>query len=399
MAYHYALSSKTPMSVALIDVLISVYNGAKTVRSSIESIQRQTVQDIRIIVVDDGSTDDTLVILNEIAQKDSRVQVIPKPHSGIVDSLNKGLALCTAEFIARFDADDIAYPHRFATQVAYLQENPGCIAVSAAYIHIDENDHQIGLKQKQPAVVKADATWIPCLEPFLMQTLLMMRKADIDAVNGYRLCEVSEDSDLYWRLYEIGEMHNIDEILGAYRLNPNSISSKSIINGRRMALWSQLAGISSLRRRNGETDLTFDKERIMSYQNAVSLEEICRLASKELTEKELVRLRIAASVKMLELTAFRPYELDREDCRFIQKSLIEGKGLLNKKNHKLIKANIVSSGMRLMRAGKNVETYLLVKQLLPYVIFMAILRSLIPKYMRNFLKTLLVDRSINRFTD
>lgn len=376
------------MSEILIDVVITVFNGAETIQSSVESIQNQTIKNIKIIVVDDGSTDNTLEILYKMAETDSRLQIVSKLHSGIVESINLGLAHCTSEFIARFDADDISYPHRFETQIAYLKANKNCIAVSSYYIRIDEDNQQLGLQRMPPPVETADPTWVPCREPFLMQTFLMVRKSTLDQVNGYRLCKVSEDSDLYWRLNEVGYMHNIEEVLGAYRLNPNSISSKSIINGRRMALWSQLVGISALRRKNFEPDITFNHERLNSYEHATKLEEFCRLGSKDLSESESARLRISASIKLLQFTSYRPFELDIEDCLFIRKSVIEGDAFLNHENRKLIKIDILNSGTRLFFSGKYHEARELLKYLTPYTIFIGLLRKSIPQFMRNIIKSI-----------
>ena len=294
--------------------------------------------------------------------------------------------LFTAEFIARFDADDIAYPNRFSTQIDYLKTHPSCQAVSSAYIRIDENDRPVGDKRIPPPVEEADASWIPCREPFLMQTLLMVRKSALDAIHGYRLCEVSEDSDLYWRLNELGEMHNLDEVLGAYRLNANGISSKSIINGRRMAFWSQLVGISALRRKNGLIDIRFDKSRLSSYQQAVTLEEFCRMGSDELSKEELVRLKIASSVKLLQFASYRPFELDGSDCSFIRQSISDGDHLLSVENRKLIYGDITTTGFRLIRKGRVAEAYLLLQLRMPYVFVIGILRILVPKSIRPMLK-------------
>ncbi len=101
-----------------VDVLIPVYNAARTLVQSVKTIQDQSVKDIRIIIIDDGSTDVSLPLIKEIAANDPRVLTLEKKrNSGIVDSLNLGLAQCTAHLIARHDADDLADPNRFDRQI------------------------------------------------------------------------------------------------------------------------------------------------------------------------------------------------------------------------------------------------------------------------------------------
>src|SRR5437763_7182780 len=111
-------------SQPVVDVVVPVFNGAKTVRKAIESLLSQTLRDIRILVVDDGSTDGTPHLLAKMAARDVRVQIIHQSHGGIVSACNTGLTQCGAEFVARQDADDISHPHRLESQVDYLREHP-----------------------------------------------------------------------------------------------------------------------------------------------------------------------------------------------------------------------------------------------------------------------------------
>ena len=125
------------MPAPVIDVVIPVFNGERTVESAVASIQAQTVRDIRILVVNDGSTDGTQAIVERMAAADGRIVLLNRVNGGIVDALNAGLAACTADLIARHDADDLAVPERFETQLAWMQAHPDCSAVSGAIIEID----------------------------------------------------------------------------------------------------------------------------------------------------------------------------------------------------------------------------------------------------------------------
>ena len=125
-------------AMALIDVLIPAYNAAATLREAVESVRAQTVADIRIVVVNDGSTDDTSAILSDLSRQDGRIHVVSKSNDGIVEARNDGLRNCTSEFIACLDADDIASPDRLERQLAYMHAHPECVALGGKVEHIDD---------------------------------------------------------------------------------------------------------------------------------------------------------------------------------------------------------------------------------------------------------------------
>lgn len=102
-----------------------VWNGGATLAAALESLLAQSLAHFEIIVVDDGSTDETPHILNHYAARDSRVRPLRIAHGGIVAALNHGLAHVRAPLVARMDADDICHPHRLALQVAHLDTHPG----------------------------------------------------------------------------------------------------------------------------------------------------------------------------------------------------------------------------------------------------------------------------------
>jgi len=242
-----------------IDVLIPVFNGERTVRDSVTSILDQTLKDIVVHVVNDGSTDGTEDILKSMAAKDRRLRMYSKLNGGIVDALNFGLIHCTAPLIARHDADDIAYPDRLQVQRDYLMSHPDCAAVGASVHHIDADGHLTGTSVELPPPEGADPFWVPSKEPYLVHPFLMMRQEALLAAGGYRYVHHAEDTDLYWRLSQYGRLHNLPDFLGQYRLHDESISGRSIKNGRIMSISSQLAAVSEKRRRSGKPDLTFDK--------------------------------------------------------------------------------------------------------------------------------------------
>jgi glycosyltransferase involved in cell wall biosynthesis len=371
------------MNQNIVDILLPVFNGAVTITEAIESLQRQTFTNFRIIVVDDGSTDQTPEVLAALRARDSRITVVTQSNGGIVDALNAGLRLCQAEFVARQDADDISDPFRLAVELDYLRSHPDCVAVSGAVKHIDEQGRFLGTVQRFPQPDRADPRWAPSREPYLMHPFLMVRRADLQAIGGYRYVHYSEDTDLYWRLQERGAMQNLDTPLGKYRVHTRSISSASIINGRIMASSSQLAGLSALRRRTGRADLHFPKEAITEYRNAQTLSMLWELAKRQLDDEEARYLRIAVSGKLLELTAYRPYELEFSDCQFIRGALDELSRLPHP-NRKDLSRLYARAGARLLISGRFREMATLTP---PWLYLSMIIRALFrvfPASMRNF---------------
>jgi glycosyltransferase involved in cell wall biosynthesis len=301
-----------------IDVLLPVFNGASTVKQAVESILNQTLPSLRIIIVDDGSTDATPQLLSTLAQQDPRIAILTRKNGGIVEALNAGLEQCTSEFVARQDADDVSDLSRLEVQLAYLLRHPDCVAVSGGVRHIDEAGRSLGTVQLFPSPDRADPSWAPSREPYLSHPFLLMRRTAVRSVGGYRYAHNSEDTDLYWRLLELGRLHNLDFPLGSYRMHGDSVSGGSIVNGRIMAVNSQLVGLSALRRRAGRPDIRFEKKSMVDYRGSPRLASIYELVKAQLDAREATYLRIAAGAKLLELASYRPYELDADDCLFIR---------------------------------------------------------------------------------
>lgn len=308
----------TSQTAPIIDVLMPVYNAERTIEEATRSILAQSIRDVRVIAVDDGSTDATNAILRRLAEEDRRLLLITKPNSGIVDTLNLALEAATAPFVARHDADDVSFPDRFERQLDCLSRQSDVVAVSGSCIHIDGDGNETGTRYEPWDPALADFGCLPSLEPYLLHPFLLARTEAMRAVGGYRYVIHSEDTDLYWRLREIGRLVNLDEALGKMRLHAASVSNASVVNGRIMAVSSQLAAISARRRSRQITDLAFPPDMLGRYQSARHLEAIIDLAGQSLKPDERSYLRQAAAVKLLELATGRDYELEPQDCRFIK---------------------------------------------------------------------------------
>jgi glycosyltransferase involved in cell wall biosynthesis len=217
-----------------------VYNAERFLEQAVESILAQSFADFEFLIVDDGSTDSSLAILQEYAAADPRIRVVSRPNTGYLIALNEMLGRARGEFLARMDADDVALPERFAAQVEYLREHPECVVVGSTVRFIDEVGRQAGLghaplgEDGRQTELGREPRGHEELEdeglsgscPICHPTVLMRREAVL-RIGGYRheayLCE---DMDLWLRLAEIGKLASLTQVLLHYRLHSKSVSER-----------------------------------------------------------------------------------------------------------------------------------------------------------------------------
>ena len=206
-----------------VSAILPVYNGAKYLRESVKSILQQTFTDFELIAVDDGSTDNSLQILNDLARSDSRMRIISRPNTGVSGAANDGIAIARGQFLARMDADDIAMPMRFEKQVAYLRAHPEVVLLGTRVLLIDpygsplhEGDQQLEHEAIEKEMLNG-VGWA------VAQPTSMIPASVLKIVGPYRADRVpSEDLDLFLRLAEIGRVANLPEVLLHYRQHPQS---------------------------------------------------------------------------------------------------------------------------------------------------------------------------------
>ena len=105
-----AADSAPPGAAPAITVLMPVFNGGRFIGEAIESILGQTFTDFELLVINDGSTDDSLAVIGEYAARDRRIRVVSRENRGLVATLNEGLGLARGAYLARMDCDDISLP-------------------------------------------------------------------------------------------------------------------------------------------------------------------------------------------------------------------------------------------------------------------------------------------------
>ena len=110
-------------SKALVSVIVPSYNASRYIRETLESVLGQTYSSFEVIVVDDGSTDDTAAIVADYSRRDSRIRLVSQPNGGVGAARNRAIAEASGEFIAPLDADDVWYPEKLQKQVASLERH------------------------------------------------------------------------------------------------------------------------------------------------------------------------------------------------------------------------------------------------------------------------------------
>lgn len=230
-----------------VSVVLPVFNAGDYLRSALNSILRQTYSDFELIAINDGSTDGSLQLLQEIAAQDSRVRVISRTNKGLVATLNEGVALAEGEFIARMDSDDIALPTRFAKQIDYLESHPECVAVGSRVLLIDGDGLPICEFAKAVEHEDIDSAHMAGEGGAIPHPSVIIRKAALQRIGGYREEYLyAEDLDIFLRLAEIGRVANLPEVLLEYRQHPTSIGYSRRATQKRSAY---AAVMDSYRRR------------------------------------------------------------------------------------------------------------------------------------------------------
>jgi glycosyltransferase involved in cell wall biosynthesis len=205
------------------------YNVAKTIDEAVQSLLQQNLHEMEIIAIDDGSTDSTLDKLHAWSKQDPRLQILHRPHEGIIPSLNSGLAHCHAPLIARMDADDIAHPDRLIKQVKFLQSNLD-LAVTSCLVEgyppeAVGRGFQIYLDWLNSLITPEEIAREIYIESPLAHPSVMFLKSWLDQVGGYQEHGWPEDYDLWLRLHLAGaKFGKVPEILLSWREHPHRLT-------------------------------------------------------------------------------------------------------------------------------------------------------------------------------
>jgi glycosyltransferase involved in cell wall biosynthesis len=212
-----------------VTVLLPVRDGARHLLEAIASIEAQTLAELEVIAVDDGSSDETPDLLHAWAARDRRVRVLRQEPSGIVAALERARAEARGRYLARMDADDIALPGRLAAQLELMERHPDLAACGTLVEYFPRGLVRDGARRYEAwinAAVTPDqierALFVEC--PLAHPTFFLRADA-VEAVGGYRDRGWPEDYDLLLRLWAGGgRLGKVPETLMRWREGERRLS-------------------------------------------------------------------------------------------------------------------------------------------------------------------------------
>ena len=202
---------------------MAVRNGGRYLCQAVESVLYQTLPDFEFVVIDDGSTDGTPDILSYYEGQDSRLRIYRQENQGLTLSLNRALDLAQGKYVARLDADDVSLPHRFSTQMGFLESHPGVGVVGSWAQYVDGTGKPLAVWQN-PAE-HGSMRWRLCFNNVLAHSSVMMRLDAVNAVGGYDpKLRYSQDYDLWCRLSDVVRLSSIQQVLVHFRRHSAKVS-------------------------------------------------------------------------------------------------------------------------------------------------------------------------------
>jgi glycosyltransferase involved in cell wall biosynthesis len=210
----------------LISVIIPAYNAERTLLETVDSVQNQTLADIEIIIINDGSTDRTWKAIENLS--DSRIKAFSYENGGVAVARNRGIAQATGEFMAFIDADDLWTPDKLELQLAALQQHPEAgIAYSWNYFYYEQTGERI---PGHVANFEGDV-YAPLLqENFIANgSNLLIRRQAIDQIGGFDpTFPHCADWDFYLRLAAHWQFVRVPQHQVLYRQSSHSMSSTKV---------------------------------------------------------------------------------------------------------------------------------------------------------------------------
>jgi glycosyltransferase involved in cell wall biosynthesis len=225
-----------------VSVVMPVYNAEKFLRESLDSILRQTFEDFEVIIINDGSTDDSKSIINEYQKRDDRIIVHHQKNHGVVYTANRAIQMAKGEYIARMDADDVSFPDRFLQEVEILDRHPKTVLVCSSFEVFDSNG-EFRYRDLVPPNTEDIKRALYLRNPIANGSTMVRKKALEEA--GLFDEVFAEDFHMWMKLINKGDFEGTGTVLYRWRMNPNGLTlsnnSLSIHQGKNYInnLWQE----------------------------------------------------------------------------------------------------------------------------------------------------------------
>lgn len=218
----------------LISVIMPAYNAGKYIAESIQSVLDQTYQNWELVVVDDGSTDNTAEVVEAFALKDARVKILRRRNGGQGAARNTALAQARGPLVAFLDADDLWIPNKLSLQVSALSETGAQVVFSDGFYFTDDDTTDESLPFETMKGKFAGEEMFKLLFAYNRIHILsvLVRRDSLDAVGLFeesRLCQNCEDYDLWLKLARNGAVfYGMHEHLVRYRRHAGSMTASQV---------------------------------------------------------------------------------------------------------------------------------------------------------------------------
>jgi len=206
-----------------ISVVMSVYNAEKYIDEAILSILNQTYKNFEFIIINDGSTDKSLEIIEKYKNQDERIVLISRENKGLIASLNEGIEKARGKYIARMDADDISLPQRFEEQVKFMEENQD-IGVCGTWIEVfgkNRKDSIWKIVTKHEELKTRLLFSVPVAHPSVIMRKELIEKYNLRYQEQYKH---AEDYKFWLDYSKYTRFTNIPKKLFRYRYLETSVS-------------------------------------------------------------------------------------------------------------------------------------------------------------------------------
>ena len=205
------------MSTPELSVIVPVYNGAAYLRETLDALLAQTFKNFELVVVDDGSKDNSGDIVRSL--NDGRIRLIRQENRGLCHTLNRAIQEARAPLIARNDQDDVSLPNRLERQMTEFARHPGALAMYSHYTKFGRRRKWSNADKQEASdgtVQEADPVKVGCM----LGSTMIARTQALREVGGYRQeFYPCDDYDLEMRLAETGKILLLRERLVAYRFH------------------------------------------------------------------------------------------------------------------------------------------------------------------------------------